>query len=112
MNPVLISNTGPIIALSGVNQLDLLFRLYVRTLVPAAVDREVKGCIHNKLGLENYLQANWIEVVEPVEVEPLLRTELDTGEAAVIILALKESHAKVLIGNSNSPIPQFPNSLM
>lgn len=97
MNPVLISNTGPIIAFSGVDHLDQLSHLYVRTLVPASVDREVKGCIHNKLGLENYLRANWIEVVEPVEVEPLLRTELDAGEAAVISLALKESHAKVLI---------------
>ncbi len=97
MNPALISNTGPIIALSGVNHLGLLSRLYVRILVPDSVDREIQGCSHNKLGLENYLRASWIEVVDQGEVEPLLRTELDAGEAAVISLALKESHANVLI---------------
>ncbi len=88
MNPVLISDTGPIIALSGVNQLDLLSRLYVRTLVPDSVDKEVKGCIHNRLGLENYLRTNWIEVVEPVEVEPLLRTELFSTFCRYVIAAL------------------------
>ncbi len=97
MKPVLISNTGPIIAFSGVNHLELLSRLYIRILVPDSVDREIKGCSHNRLGLGNYLRASWIEILDHGEVEPLLRTELDAGEAAVISLALKESPTKVLI---------------
>ena len=44
MNKVLISNTGPIIALAGVNSLDLLRDLYSQILVPKAVDNEKIGC--------------------------------------------------------------------
>lgn len=97
MKSALISNTGPIIALSGVNHLTLLTRLYARILVPDAVDREIQSCKHTGLGLKNYRRADWIEVVTPGNVEPLLKTALDAGEAAVIDLALKEPHAGVLI---------------
>ena len=63
MKSVLISNTGPIIALSGANHLTLLTRLYARILIPDEVDREIQSCRNTKLGLKNYVRADWIEVV-------------------------------------------------
>ena len=84
MKSVVISNTGPFIALSGVDHLTLLTRLYARILVPDVVNREIQSCRNARLGLKNYMRAVWIEVVGSGNVEPLLRTELDAGEAAVI----------------------------
>lgn len=97
MKSVVISNTGPIIALSGVNHLEVLSGLYADILVPDAVDKEIKSSSHDSLGLNNYMRATWIKVMSPRNVEPLLRTQLDAGEAAVIDLALKKPHADVLI---------------
>jgi predicted nucleic acid-binding protein len=97
MNKVLISNTGPIIALAGVNSLDLLRDLYSQILVPKAVDNEIKSCGHSCIGLQEYMAAQWIEVRDQVTPDPLLMTELDFGEAAVLSLALQEKHSRVLI---------------
>jgi len=40
---MLISNTGPIIALAGISHLYLLRELYKRVIVPQAVDKEISS---------------------------------------------------------------------
>ncbi len=62
MNRMLISNTGPIIALAGVSHLYLLRKLYSRVIVPEAVDKEIRGGEKSSAGLQDYLAAEWIEV--------------------------------------------------
>jgi len=51
MKSSLISNTGPVLALSGAGCLELLKNLYDRILVPDAVDNELRKGGESKLGL-------------------------------------------------------------
>jgi len=96
MKTTMIADTGPIIALSGAGYLDLIRHFWSRILVPEAVDMEIKRG-KKRLGVNAYLQADWIEVKDTDRIDPLLLTEIDSGEAAVISLALKEQADKVLI---------------
>lgn len=96
MKTTLITNTGPLIALAGAGHLELIKHFWSRVLVPEAVDMEIRRG-QKGLGLNAYLQADWIEVKDPGLIDPLLLTEIDSGEAAVISLALKEQADKVLI---------------
>lgn len=97
MKTGIVSNTGPVLALSGAGCLELLKNLYDRILVPEAVDSELRKGGQSKLGLYGYLNADWIEVVPQEVIDPLLLTQLDEGEASVITLALKENISSVLI---------------
>ena len=93
----LISNTGPLLALSGAGHLDLLYSLYARVLIPDAVDHELRQGGGKSFGLSDYLRAEWIQVHPIPTVDPLLLSQLDKGEAAVIALALKIGSASLLI---------------
>lgn len=85
-----IVNATPLIALSKINQLEILNQLFDEVIVPRSVYNEVivKGA--NKVGSDNLLKANWIEVQEvpsTTPIEPLL-LGLDQGELDVIQLAI------------------------
>ena len=85
-----IVNATPIIALSGINQLDLLNKLFDEVIIPYAVYEEVviKGA--KKTGAINLQNANWIKierVTSPKTINPLL-LGLDQGELEVIQLGL------------------------
>jgi uncharacterized protein len=97
MNRMLVSNTGPIIALGGVRHLYLLRRLYSRVIVPEAVDKEIRGGEKSSAGLQDYLTAEWIEVQDQGIIDPLLLSALDLGEASVLKLAIQEKSALLLI---------------
>ena len=96
---LIVSNTGPLIALDACNQLDLLRSLYDRVVVPEEVERELArgGGTALPSGLTAAHRA-WIEVL-PLSnpPSPWLLTRLDAGEAAVITLALEVSSAIVLM---------------
>lgn len=97
MKPAIISNTGPIVALSGAGHLDLIRQLYTRVIVPESVDIEIKHGGKNRIGLSSYLQADWIQIKPAGTIDLLLINQLDTGEAAVIALAIKEGISSILI---------------
>lgn len=97
MTPPLISNTGPILALSISGHLELIKHLYGGIWVPDAVDCELRQGGRKGIGLSDYLKANWIEVKHQGKIDPLLLSQLDEGEAAVITLALKSNSKLVLI---------------
>lgn len=84
----IISNTGPIIALAGIDRLDVLRHLFARVIVPGEVHQEISRGGKRFIGLEQYRRADWIEVL-PLEkpLDPLLRTLLGGGESAVIAMA-------------------------
>ena len=94
----LISNTGPLIALAVVEQLDLLRSLFDTVSIPVAVHEEILQGGSTGVGVQAYQEASWIEV-EPLQgpIDPLLAAALDRGESTVIQLALEKGASTVLI---------------
>lgn len=88
MSGKIICNTGPLIALSLINRIDLLRDLFDVVAVPEAVHREILVGGSENAGLSNYNKVKWIKVL-PIStwIDPLLVTSLDEGEASVIGLA-------------------------
>ncbi len=97
MNGKAICNTGPLIALSIIDRIDVLRHLFELVAVPEAVHKEVLEGGITGAGLANYRKVNWIKVVRPaITLDPLLTTSLDSGEAAVIGLA-REMNINIVI---------------
>lgn len=85
MNGKAICNTGPLIALSMIDQISILRHLFEFVAVPEEVHKEILDGGAKSAGLANYRKEKWIKVVTLSNpVDPLLRTSLDAGEAAVI----------------------------
>jgi len=88
MNRKAICNTGPIVALSMIDRIDILRHLFEFIAVPETVHKEILEGGATNAGLANYRKVKWIKVITLSNpVDPLLRTSLDAGEAAVIGLA-------------------------
>lgn len=92
----IVCDTGPLIALSLIDQLDTLRSLYHRVLVPRVVLDEVTAGGVDRPGASAILAADWLEPVEDVTPDPLLAEELGPGEAAVIAAAY-ELHARLVL---------------
>lgn len=94
----ILCNAGPLIALSMVESLAVLKRLYRRVLVPEAVFREVVDSGAGRVSSREIQSAPWIEILrsEPT-AEPLLASELGAGEAAVIAAAHRLGAKLVLL---------------
>ena len=86
----IIVNSTPIIALSLINQLDLLNQLFNEVIIPWAVYQEIVIAGDNKPGAKELKNANWIQVQEVASSSPLepLLLGLDRGELEVILLAI------------------------
>jgi len=98
MNGKVICNTGPIVALSMIDRIDILQHLFELVAVPEAVHKEILEGGTTNAGLANYRKVKWIKVMTLSNpVDPLLRTSLDAGEAAVIALARESSVDLVLV---------------
>ena len=82
-----VCDTGPLIALSLVDQLQILQRLFRRVAVPRAVLDEVSAGGGERPGCQAILAADWFEAVADVAPDPLLAAELGAGEAAAIASA-------------------------
>jgi len=96
-NKVLVADTGPLIALAGIKQLELLHQLYDTILIPQAVHEEVLVGGSKLTGLDSYRQADWLEVTEVAVIAPALLALLDKGEASVIVLAQQRQADIILI---------------
>lgn len=92
----IVCDTGPLIALSLVDQLDTLRSLYHPVLVPRVVLDEVTAGGVDRPGASAILAADWLEPVEDVTPDPLLAEELGQGEAAVIA-ASHRLHARLVL---------------
>ena len=98
MNAKLICNTGPLVALSMIDRIDILRHLFELVAVPEAVHKEILEGGPINSGLSNYRKAKWIKVMTlSIPIDPLLKTSLDAGEAAVIGLARELNANLVLI---------------
>lgn len=84
-----VVNATPLIALSLINQLELLHQLFDEVLVPSMVYQEVVIQGVDKPGAAELASATWIQIREPMPsptIEPLL-LGLDPGELQVLLLA-------------------------
>jgi predicted nucleic acid-binding protein len=83
-----VVNSGPLVALSLLDQLDLLPALFSECWVPQAVFNEVAVAGIGKPGASALRSVAWQSRVRVCAApDPLLVMELDAGEAEVITLA-------------------------
>jgi predicted nucleic acid-binding protein len=86
------------IALAGIQRLDILKSLYESIYLPQAVHDEILLGGRHFTGLEEYRKINWIKISKLQQPgDPLLATVLDTGEASVIQLAREIGVHKILM---------------
>lgn len=85
------------IALAGIQQMDLLNSLYSRVCIPIQVHAELTGS--RRFAAQSGLFSRpWIEVVSlSVPLDPFLSSQMDSGEAAVLTLARQIQDSEVLL---------------
>jgi len=87
---IIVSNTGPIIALAKIQKLALLKDLASEVLIPPAVHRELFGKVGRESQEIDRALSDFIHVAEVTEINPEIITAslgLDEGEKQVIALA-------------------------
>jgi len=99
-----ISNSSPLMNLAIIGQLDLVKTLFGRVLVPQEVWHELTVAGKGKPGSTLIRQAEWIERVELEHhtLYPLLRKDLDDGEAAAIALAVEKQADLILLDETDA----------
>lgn len=84
-----VSNSTPLIALSRINELDLLHKIFGTIIIPNAVHQEVVLQGDGRPGIERITEASWIltnQVKNQLAVS-MLTADLDQGEAEAVVLA-------------------------
>ncbi len=86
----IVSDTSPLIALSKIDKLHILQKLFRNVLIPGSVaDEFLKNCtVSERRSFENVCK-EFIEIVEVNELYEFKR-RLDTGEREALILAIRE----------------------
>lgn len=104
--PLVISNASPLIALSGIDHLNILRELWNEVLIPDAVYKEVVTDGRGKPGADKTAAAcgDWIKVISAKNLSEVeaLQTILDEGEAEVIALG-QEIKANLLLLDNREP---------
>jgi predicted nucleic acid-binding protein len=90
-----ICNTGPLIALSKIQRIDLLSDVFAEILIPQAVFTELEH--GRKKGLVGAVPASAKIIASNNPPNPVLVAQLDFGEASVIQLAVETPHSEILI---------------
>ncbi len=81
-----------------IDRIDILRHLFEFVAVPEEVHKEILEGGATNAGLANYQKIRWIKIVALSNpVDPLLKTSLDSGEAAVIGLARESNENLILI---------------
>ena len=98
MSRSLVSNTGPIIALSLIDRLDILQSLFESVIISEDVHKELIEGGPSGRGLLTYQKGSWIKVYPLASpIDPLLTAVLDSGETSVIQLARETNADYILI---------------
>lgn len=102
-NPTAIADSGPLICLSRINQLELLPRLFSKVLVPPEVWNEVTVKGQGHPGAYEVSQVPWFtfRIPDPHLVKPL-NILVDAGEAEAIALAQTISNGIILMDDSRA----------
>ncbi len=99
----IVVNSGPIIALSAIRQLDLLHVLFQTVHIPDAVHHEVIVLGVGRPGCDELKQASWAHraTLDPPPDSLLLR-ELGRGEAEVIAFAARNPGVTVVLDDKRA----------
>lgn len=100
---LIVCNSGPLIALGKIGQVDLLRELFGFVVVVPVVKQEVEQGGRCGEASDVFVRNPWIEV-RPTRgaVDPLLSAVLDAGEAATITLANDVGASLVLIDETKA----------
>ena len=95
---IVLSDSGPLIALSKINHLDILRRFFDKIIIPEAVWTEVVEKGEGRPGSKEVQEAGWIEVRKAKNIVGIeaLRHDIGKGESETIILA-KELNADIVL---------------
>lgn len=94
----LICNTGPLIALAIVDQIEILSSLFDQVTVPLTVHEEILAGGPYGVGVDSYKKAKWLHHIQiEGSVDVLLEAVLDRGEAEVLQAAMSLQADWVLI---------------
>jgi len=94
----IVVNTSPWIALSTCGQIDLLKKLYADVYVPYHVKEEIMSGGKQGIGVHELKSCEWVKIEAVSDIEKVnLLSELEQGEAEVIILAKEKGIKHVLI---------------
>jgi predicted nucleic acid-binding protein len=98
-----IADSGPLICLAKIDQLELLPRLFSKILVPPQVWNEVTVIGQGHPGAHEVSQATWITIQapDPQLVKPL-SILVDIGEAEAIALAQTTADCTILLDDSRA----------
>lgn len=93
-----VLNTSPIIYLSSIGEIGILKKLFREVLIPEAVKREIISGGKGVLGFKEVNEETWIKTkrIKNGAAKKYLLTDLDEGEAEVIVLA-EEAKANIII---------------
>lgn len=96
---MIVSNSSVLIALSVIDQLPVLQKMWTRVSVPAAVWKEVVVTGKGEPGANAVENARWIDVqeVQNTLLAHALQESLDRGEAEAIVLALEQHSSTILL---------------
>jgi hypothetical protein len=94
---LVIADSGPLIALAGIECLHILPRLYLQVVVPNAVIDEIMAGAHLPAGHDVFEEAPWLERLEAPTPETTLSIVLGRGEAEAIALASQHPESLLLL---------------
>lgn len=99
----IVGDSGPLIALAIIGQLDLLRLLYQRVIVPQTVWEEVTVHGAGLPGAREVSQLTWVDIQRagPQQIQPLAIL-VDRGEAEAIALALANPGSTVLLDDAQA----------
>lgn len=102
-NAAIVADSGPLIALAIIEQLELLPQLYLQVYLPPAVWEEVTVQGAGLPGAQAVSQAKWltIQAPEPEMIEPLTIL-VDRGEAEAVALARSIPDSIVLLDDAQA----------
>lgn len=85
---IAVVNTSPIVYLSSINQLSLLKKLFNEIYIPDAVKQELLSGGRDSFGVKEIRTEKWLKTkkIKNKLAKEYLLTEIDNGEAEVIIL--------------------------
>jgi predicted nucleic acid-binding protein len=99
-----VVNTTPLIALSHVDRLDILKKMYGEVIIPEAVYRELSAKPESvcKIAVDRSLDWILVKEIQNQMAKSMYKTQLHEGEVEVMILAQEINADVVIIDDANA----------